>query len=694
MQRRVRHRRRGNAVDAPARWNHAGRRDRRLRNRVLGRARGRAGQPATCCAGDRVSTVLLICVPLVDLVLLVVSAIDLRRGAPANFTHGLAAAYLGFSVAFGHSMVRWADQRFAHRFAGGPPPWRPPKQGAARVRYEWREWARMLLAWAVASVLLVTAMCGRRRSGPYGGAGRLDRAAGTGRRDLVRGRSAVDDRLPRAPVLSMQGHPIGAWRPTRCPCRPGGYQGVARTASTTMAVTAPTPTSSSGLGGGSPPWTSGRHRRHRQPREERQPGRLGPAAGQAGAHGEGTATPAPTRNGQPGVLRMPAHAADQRRPGGEQQHHDADRRPRRRRSGSARPGPRSRPGPPSRPSIQPNPASCAARHRQQRAQAGGDVEERPAPGEVEAHHRQAEPRRGVREQRGDAERDPAGERPAPARQPVRVLALARTPIATMAAPSTATTTSTETATQTAYGARMSTGTYRRAATSPHTPRTAVSTSGVTRAPRAAISTPEREPVGQAERGAAPTAAAPARAGGRARRPSGPTGVVGVRPQVGQGVVAHPGHVGEVVVRRLQRPGQPGRAVDQRERQRPDEGGRPAGEQDGAEAQPARTGPVGREQHSGRRRPARAALAKPRAKRYEPRNGAERVPELGAGPHGDPGQGQAEPGERRARSAGPAAARRPRRDQRALGGHRRDTVAVSRSPTHQRVSAGIEMMSSA
>ena len=103
----------------------------------------------------RASTVLLICVPLVDLVLLVVSAIDLRRGSPADFTHGLAAAYLGFSVAFGHSLVRWADQRFAYRFAGGPPPWRPPKRGVARVRYEWREWGRMLLAWAVASALLV-----------------------------------------------------------------------------------------------------------------------------------------------------------------------------------------------------------------------------------------------------------------------------------------------------------------------------------------------------------------------------------------------------------------------------------------------------------------------------------------------------------------------------------------------------------
>jgi hypothetical protein len=102
----------------------------------------------------RVSTVLLICVPLVDLVLLVATAIDLGRGATANFTHGLAAAYLGFSIAFGHSMIHWADQRFAHRFANGPEPWRPPKAGPARVRYEWREWGKGLLGWVVACGLL------------------------------------------------------------------------------------------------------------------------------------------------------------------------------------------------------------------------------------------------------------------------------------------------------------------------------------------------------------------------------------------------------------------------------------------------------------------------------------------------------------------------------------------------------------
>jgi hypothetical protein len=102
----------------------------------------------------RLSNVLLLGVPLVDLVLLVASTVDLRRGATPGMEHGLAAAYLGFTVAFGRATIRWADERFAYRFADGPRPWKPPRYGAARIAYEWRSFGLAVLGWAVAAGLL------------------------------------------------------------------------------------------------------------------------------------------------------------------------------------------------------------------------------------------------------------------------------------------------------------------------------------------------------------------------------------------------------------------------------------------------------------------------------------------------------------------------------------------------------------
>ena len=80
----------------------------------------------------RASTLVLALIPLLDVALIAATAIDLRSGAAAGGTHGLAATYLGFSVAFGPALVRWADVRFAHRFAGGPAPVKTPKRGPDR----------------------------------------------------------------------------------------------------------------------------------------------------------------------------------------------------------------------------------------------------------------------------------------------------------------------------------------------------------------------------------------------------------------------------------------------------------------------------------------------------------------------------------------------------------------------------------
>ncbi|MEU8228072.1 hypothetical protein AB0C12_00560 [Actinoplanes sp. NPDC048967] len=102
----------------------------------------------------RLSTALLVAVPLVDVVLLAATAVDLRRGGEAGFEHGLAAVYIGVSLAFGHQLTSWADQRFAHRFAGGPAPVRPPRTGRAHAARERRQWLRHLLAFAVAATVL------------------------------------------------------------------------------------------------------------------------------------------------------------------------------------------------------------------------------------------------------------------------------------------------------------------------------------------------------------------------------------------------------------------------------------------------------------------------------------------------------------------------------------------------------------
>lgn len=103
----------------------------------------------------RLSTALLLGVPLVDVVLIAASLADVATGSAPGLTHGLAGLYLGFTIAFGHPTIRWVDQRFAHRYAGGPP---PPRGGRARIVREWRDWGRLVLAWGVAlTVMLLVA---------------------------------------------------------------------------------------------------------------------------------------------------------------------------------------------------------------------------------------------------------------------------------------------------------------------------------------------------------------------------------------------------------------------------------------------------------------------------------------------------------------------------------------------------------
>lgn len=97
----------------------------------------------------RVGMVLLAMVPLVDVVMLVASVIDIRSGGEPSFKHSLAAIFIGVSVGFGHQSLKWADGWAAYKFAGGPRPVKPKKGTREKARRERQGWYRHVLAYGV-----------------------------------------------------------------------------------------------------------------------------------------------------------------------------------------------------------------------------------------------------------------------------------------------------------------------------------------------------------------------------------------------------------------------------------------------------------------------------------------------------------------------------------------------------------------
>lgn len=106
----------------------------------------------------RTGAVVLLCEPLVEVVLLVVTAIDLKNGAEPDWKHGMAAVYVGFTATHGHYMIKWADGHAAHRLGGGPRPAKPPRYGMARAWHEWKMSARAIGGAAIAAGLLQLAV--------------------------------------------------------------------------------------------------------------------------------------------------------------------------------------------------------------------------------------------------------------------------------------------------------------------------------------------------------------------------------------------------------------------------------------------------------------------------------------------------------------------------------------------------------
>ncbi|MER7464861.1 hypothetical protein [Streptomyces sp. NPDC097981] len=101
----------------------------------------------------RLGAAVLLCEPLLELVLLAVTVVDLKNGGEPSWMHGLAALYIGYTVGYGHYTVKWLDRHAAYRFGGGPKP-PGPKYGKARAVHEWKLWTRSLVGAAVALGLL------------------------------------------------------------------------------------------------------------------------------------------------------------------------------------------------------------------------------------------------------------------------------------------------------------------------------------------------------------------------------------------------------------------------------------------------------------------------------------------------------------------------------------------------------------
>lgn len=103
---------------------------------------------------EKLGFILLAMTPLVDLALLVLTGFDLYRGSTATMAHGIAAIYIGVSVAYGKSMICWADDQFCFYILKSKK--KPAKKsGMAFAKQDFLNWIRHLFAFLIGAGLLL-----------------------------------------------------------------------------------------------------------------------------------------------------------------------------------------------------------------------------------------------------------------------------------------------------------------------------------------------------------------------------------------------------------------------------------------------------------------------------------------------------------------------------------------------------------
>lgn len=91
--------------------------------------------------------------PVLDLILLVSTILDLYHGATAELPHAIAAVYIAVSIVFGKSMIQWADERFQYYIMKeGPKPYKP--KGIAYAKQYGKSWVKHLISYILGTGIL------------------------------------------------------------------------------------------------------------------------------------------------------------------------------------------------------------------------------------------------------------------------------------------------------------------------------------------------------------------------------------------------------------------------------------------------------------------------------------------------------------------------------------------------------------
>lgn len=91
--------------------------------------------------------------PVIDLILLITTAIDLMNGATAATPHAIAAVYIAVSLVFGKSMITWADDRFRYYvMKQGFKPYKPT--GLDYAKNYAKNWLKHLLSYVIGTGIL------------------------------------------------------------------------------------------------------------------------------------------------------------------------------------------------------------------------------------------------------------------------------------------------------------------------------------------------------------------------------------------------------------------------------------------------------------------------------------------------------------------------------------------------------------